>query len=227
MLSQKPSRALIVGFVVATIGLVVVSLGAASYYNSSSSALLSKDKQILELHLAILAENASILTLELNQLSLSQNITSLQERILGLLQNQITSSATITALTGQIQRLENESARMALEIFILQQVSKLSILTYYYNNTVTVAPGSTTLVTSQANGHNGTLVFVSSSGCPGKGDSVQSTSPTYVLYLLLDPSGPPTYSVYVAVAGQPFTFSFKNIGSTPETCTFSLFYVQH
>jgi hypothetical protein len=204
-LSQKPNRRLIIGFVAATVLLLLVSLGSASYYYSTSSSLSAKDQQILRLRAAVLTENESILLLELNALRFTSNIATLDQ---------------------QVARLENQTAILRMELSVAEQQGKIQVLTYFANRTVSIPANSTVEVTSQAPGHNGTIVFLSPGGCPISGKNVQSTSPQYLLYILVDSRAKPEQSAYYTVNGQPFSLFLENVGPTQVACRFSLLYVE-
>lgn len=226
-MSQKPHRLVLTGLVVVTVALVVVSLGAASYYYTSTSALSAKNQEILRLRITALAENASILQLELSILSLNSNITSLNQEIASLQQSQAASAAEAAALRNSVSQLKNESALLGLELAVAEKVGSLSVLTYFVNDTVTVPPSTTFEVTSQANGYNGTIVFMSPNGCPSTGGNLSSVTPRYVDYIWLSSKGTPLLAYYDSIKGQPFTLYLQNVGTSPVECTFSLFYVRH
>jgi hypothetical protein len=176
-------------------------VGAIANYTSTISG---KDNTITTQNSEIADKNSTITYL-------NSTITSLQTWLNG----------NIT----QARALQNDSARLQLELSIVEQVGKLSIYTYYVNDTMTVAPNSTVLLTSQVNGYNGTIVFISPNGCYSAGAQAESVQPQYVLDILLNSNSPPLTSAYTSLSGQPYSVYFKNIGSSPVQCTFSLFYV--
>ncbi len=228
-MAEKPQRSYLVGFTAATVILVIVSAVSVSYYYSSSTDLIAKDQQILHLRAQLLAENATSLELQLRILLLNSNITMLNQRIAGLLQGQGVYNTEIASLVGQVTRLENQSAFLNLELSVVEAAAgHLTIHSYLVNDTVTVAPNTTMQVTSQSPGQPGTLAFISPAGCRSPGNSIQSSSPTFVYYILLDSASTGlVQSTYETVNATSFSFSFQNVGPSPVSCTFSLFYVDH
>lgn len=228
-MTQKPQRSYLVGFTAATVILVIVSAVSVTYYYSSSADLLTKDQEILHLRAQMLVQNYTALELQLKIFELNDNITLLNQQITGLTQSQSASSSEIASLVGQVMRLQNQSAFLSLELTVVEGAAgSLAVHPYFVNDTVTVAPGTTMQVTSQSPGKAGTLAFVSPAGCRSPGDSIQSSSPTFVYYVLLDStSTAKAQSYYENVNATSFSFSFQNVGPSPVSCTFSLFYVDH
>ena len=227
-MAQKPQRSYLVGFTAATVILVIVSAVSVTYYYSSSADLLAKDQEILHLRALTLAQNATVLEMQFQVYQLNANITQLNQRIAGLTQSQIVSTSEITSLVNQVLRLQNRSAFLTLELSVLESAGHLTIHSYFVNDTVTVSPNTTMEITSQSPGQPGTLVFTSPAGCRSPGDSIQSSSPTFVYYVLLDSTSTGTSrSSYQSVNATSFSFSFQNVGPSPVSCTFSLFYVGH
>ncbi|MDG7007282.1 MAG: hypothetical protein JRN06_03430 [Nitrososphaerota archaeon] len=228
-MTQKPQRSYLVGFTAATVVLVIVSAVSVTYYYSSSADLLTKDQEILHLRAQMLVQNFTALELQLKIFELNGNITLLNQQITGLTQSQSASGSEIASLVGQVARLENQSAFLSLELSVVEGAAgSVTIHPYFVNNTVTVAPGTTVQITSQSPGQAGTLAFVSPTGCTSPGDSIQSSSPTFVYYILLDSTSKATVrSDYENVNATSFSFSFQNVGLSPVSCTFSLFYVDH
>lgn len=228
-MSGKPARSYLVGFTVATVVLVIVSVFSAGYYFSSSSSLLAKDQEILNLKVALLNQTRTELGLELNLLQLDSNITALDQRIAGLAQNLSVSDAEVTFLTGQVARLQNQSAFLSLELSAVEGAAgNLTVHSYFVNQNVTVAPSTTVQLTSQSPGEAGTLVFTSDQGCRGPGGKVQSSSPSFAYVVLLDSTSAGTVrSSYQKVSATSFSFSLQNVGPSMVSCAFSLFYVDH
>jgi len=167
---------------------------------------LAKDAELLHLRNTILKENLTILQQELVILALNSNMSSLNQNVL---------------------RLANQSAFLRLELYVAQQVGKLSVVTYFANQTFTLTASTTIEVTSQANGHNGTLVLLSPGACPISGYNLQSSGTQHLLYLQLDLRSKPVKSAYYDLNGQPFSVFLQNVGSSQVACKISLLYVQH
>ena len=225
-MSRQPRRIVIVTLAVAAIVIVLVSLVALTFYYSSNAALAEKDAEILTLQTKLLTANATILQLQVKILGLDANLTSLYQVLAGLAVNQTVSTLQLASLNGQIAKLQNESALAQLELAVAEQVGKLSVNVYAVNETLTVQPGTTLQVTSQPNGYNGTLVFFGTSGCPSPGDSVPSTSPQFLMYILLDSRSPPLTSDFARLSGQPYSVYLQNVGNTAVSCTFSVLFVR-
>jgi hypothetical protein len=204
-LSQKGSRLLKVAFVGVVILLLLVSVGAASYNNSANSALATKDLEILKLRALLLTENASLLIMQLNALRLNADLSTLSQKV-----------AT----------LQNQSALLRMELSVAQQAGKFQVVAYIANKSVLLSVGTTLEVTSQVPGHNGTLVFLSPGRCPTSGSMVQSTSPQYLLYILVDSRAKPSQSGFYTVSGQSFSLFLENVGPSIVLCKFSLLYVE-
>jgi cell division protein FtsB len=200
-----------VPFVAVAVVLLLVSSAFAYYYLNSASELSDRNREVA--------------SLQSNLNELNAKVSSLNLEIDNLQSNQTASKALLSSLELEVSQLQNDSARLQLELSIVEQVGKLSIYTYYVNDTMTVAPNSTVLLTSQVNGYNGTIVFISPNGCYSAGAQAESVQPQYVLDILLNSNSPPLTSAYTSLSGQPYSVYFKNIGSSPVQCTFSLFYV--
>jgi hypothetical protein len=200
-----------VPFVAVIVVLLLVSSAFAYYYLNSASDLSDRNREVA--------------SLESNLNELNAKVSSLNQGIANLQSNQTASKALLSSLELEVSQLQNDSALLQLELSIVEQIGKLSIFTYYVNDTMTAAPNSTVLLTSQVNGYNGTIVFISPNGCYSAGTQAESVQPQYVLDILLNSNSPLLTSAYTSLSGQPYSVYFKNIGSSPVQCTFSLFYV--
>ena len=223
---SRPNRLLLVFSVTVTVVLMVVAIGAAAYYYSSADTISSKDATILGLRAQLLSQNVTSLKLELKLAELDINITVLQKEVADMAANQTLSAARASLLSQEVLSRENQSAFLSTELAVAQRVGGFSVVTYLSNKTVLVGPGSTVDVADQANGHNGTLAFVSLAGCPASGDRVQESSSHYGLYLLLNSSGTLLRSDFRTVGTEPFSVYLQNVGPEPMLCTFSLLYAQ-
>ena len=175
----------------------------------------------------MLTQNATALEMELQIYELNANITLLDQRIAGLTQSLGASNSQITSLVNQVLRLQSDSAFLGLELSVVEIVTGVpSVNAYFVNDTVSVAPSTIMEVTTENPGHNGTLVFDSPRGCPGSGNSVGSSYPTFQYYVMLNSSSTrPILSSYVKVNAPAFSFYFQNVGPSAVGCTFSLLYV--
>ena len=188
------------------IALLLLSLVTGSLYYSANSQLSAKDQEILRLRSAALNGNLTILRQELTLLQLN---------------------STISSLGGSLTRYQNESAYLRLELSVAEQVGGFTVVVYFANETVGTDPGTSVEVTTQANGHNGTLALLPQSGCPISGGDLQSTGARNTLYVWLDSSAPAAQSAYYSLNGLPFSVYLQNRGTAAVACRVSLLYVQH
>lgn len=215
------------GLALALVALLVLTLGTAAYYYSTSAALQAKDQEILRTRIAMLAQNATILNLQLEILSLDQNITGLNRQVVSLLQGRAASNVQIASLTSQVAGLENRSALLGLELSVAENATgHFAVYSYSVNRTVTIPQSSTIQVESQAPGRAGTLVYLSPGGCPSGGSGIGPSTSVFEYSIKLDPgSATVVRSSYEYTNMTAFAFSFQNVGAAPVSCTFSLFYV--
>ena len=213
------------GFVVLTALLLMVSLLATAYYSTSTATLAAKDKEVADLRLALALQNETIYGLKLNIIILNSSMAALNQKVASLEGDQNASSAEISSLASQILRLRNQSAFLNLELSVAEQAGNFTIIPYYDNRTMTVQPSTTVQVASNSRASTGTIAFVSPSGCSSVGTDTAPGTSTVAFEVLLSSNGSSLLSSYHRVSGEPFTFSLKNVGPAPVSCTFSLFYV--
>ena len=226
-MSENRTPPYLKGLALALVALLLLTIGTAAYYYSTSAALHAKDQEILRTRIAMLAQNATILNLQLEILTLEQNITGLNRQVVSLLQDRAASNVQIASLTSQVASLENRSALLGLELAVAENATgHFTVYGYLVNRTVTVPPSSTIQVESQAPGMAGTLVYLSPGGCPTAGNSVGASTSVFEYTVKLDPgSANLVRSSYEYTNMTAFTFSLQNVGASPVSCTFSLFYV--
>jgi len=141
------------------------------------------------------------------------------------------TDAQIHTLQLQLSQLENQSALMRLEISLLGQVSGLGINAFAVNETWTVQPNSTILVSQEVNQYNGSLVFICYSACPNDVGSLNNANGEKGMTLWLDNStnpispNPINFTISENVPPQEWAVYLRNIGSTPIQFTGSLYYV--
>lgn len=159
------------------------------------------------------ASNRSIQTVTQSAIVYSQTMT------------QTVVAVRTTTQTVTLQNLTDEYELLLMEISYLESVGNLGLSVFAINQTITVPPDTTQIFANSNNGYNGTLEFVSPTGC-------HSDAPKEDFFDGLQNLTFPLNSVFANLAGSAiqlnssqFSVSFRNIGSTNVNCTFTLVYV--
>lgn len=239
---MKSQRSVRISLLTAILVIVILSSVFVYYYLSSSSEMSAKDRLIgnmsntvSSMNSTISTQNNSIITLRSSQTSLNAQIQALNSEIATLrtsntnLQSNLSASnAEIQTLSTRVSVLKNESSELQLELSLVEQVGKLSVNVFAFDQTITVAGHTTFTFLTYSNGYNGTIEYLSPKGCPSPNGAISTTQHDGQLDInaTLDTNGPyASLNFTDSLTPTPFGFYFQNVGPSSVTCTFSLIYV--
>ncbi len=121
--------------------------------------------------------------------------------------------------------LQNLTAKLELELSLLEQVGGLALEDIAINETVTVPANGTYLYATEVNDHNGTLNFVFPNSCSSDGSSANFHGGTADYHILLDSKSGGLTSTSTTINSTQFAIYFDNIGPSSVSCTLSIVYV--
>lgn len=181
---------------------------------------------IASLNSTISTKNESIAALQSDIGTLSGRISALSLEVAALQANQSASSAQLGSLKAEALSLQNESARLQLELSLTGRARGVFVVPFFINMTWTAAANSTVLLASSANGDNGTLVMLGNltTGCISSGTSGLQGMQGFSVLVGTGMSGG-VFSFFQREGPAPFSVYLMNSGSISQTCVLTLVYV--